>query len=333
MQAAPCSQAGASRPPPARVRNDDARTLTPDAVPPLQVVITFCFIGTIFVPLGAVCLEASSSVVEFTKRYDDVCLPNFGTGQPCTIEFDITEKMKEPVYIYYELHNFYQNHRRYVKSRSDMQLRGDSAASNAACDPKQYVTEVEGAPGYKAPVLPCGLIAWSYFNDTYDFQLNGQGLAVNEKGIAWKSDVNDKFGGMNSVNFNTEEFSQYRGGGTITGPLNEDEHFIVWMRTSALPTFRKLWGKIETDLEAGSVVSVDIDNRYNTYAFDGKKKVILSTASWLGGKNDFLGIAYLVVGCLCYAYGLVFLVLLCKFPRELGDVSLLSWNKHNSKEV
>ena len=90
---------------------------------------------------------------------------------------------------------------------------------------------------------------------------------------------------------------------------------------------------LHATVTAGSVVSVDIDNRYNTYAFDGKKKVILSTASWLGGKNDFLGIAYLVVGCLCYAYGLVFLVLLCKFPRELGDVSLLSWNKHNSKEV
>ena len=26
---------------------------------------------------------------------------------------------------------------------------------------------------------------------------------------------------------------------------------MVWMRTAALPTFRKLWGRIEVDLEPG----------------------------------------------------------------------------------
>ena len=34
--------------------------------------------------------------------------------------------MKAPVYVYYELDNFYQNHRRYVKSRSDSQLEGEN---------------------------------------------------------------------------------------------------------------------------------------------------------------------------------------------------------------
>jgi len=29
------------------------------------------------------------------------------------------------------------------------------------------------------------------------------------------------------------------------------EHFIVWMRTAGLPTFRKLWGKINQNLESG----------------------------------------------------------------------------------
>ena len=30
------------------------------------------------------------------------------------------------------------------------------------------------------------------------------------------------------------------------------EHFIVWMRTAGLPNFRKLWARIDGDLEAGT---------------------------------------------------------------------------------
>jgi len=32
----------------------------------------------------------------------------------------------------------------------------------------------------------------------------------------------------------------------------EDEHLIVWMRTAGLPNFRKLWGKIDGALDAGT---------------------------------------------------------------------------------
>jgi LEM3 (ligand-effect modulator 3) family / CDC50 family len=57
------------------------------------------------------------------------------------------------------------------------------------------------------------------------------------------------------------------------GPVKEDEHFIVWMRTAALPNFRKLWGRIETDIPAGAAIRISIRNRYNSYRFGGKKKV------------------------------------------------------------
>lgn len=44
-----------------------------------------------------------------------------------------------------------------------------------------------------------------------------------------------------------------------SGYCAEDDHFIIWMRTAAMPTFRKLYGVISTDLEPG-VYTVEIAN-------------------------------------------------------------------------
>lgn len=56
--------------------------------------------------------------------------------------------------------------------------------------------------------------------------------------------------------------------------VDEDEHFIVWMRVAALPNFRKLWGKINVDLKKGDVITVNVQNLYNTYSFGGQKKLV-----------------------------------------------------------
>ena len=90
---------------------------------------------------------------------------------------------------------------------------------------------------------------------------------------------------------------------------------MVWMRTAALPNFRKLYGKIEVDLEPDEEIAVTIQNNYNTYSFGGKKKLILSTASWLGGKNDFLGMAYLMFGGLSIFLALIFILIRLIRPR------------------
>lgn len=95
----------------------------------------------------------------------------------------------------------------------------------------------------------------------------------------------------------------------IINQLSDQEDLIVWMRTAALPSFRKLYGKIEVDLEADDVVTVKLMNNYNTYSFGGKKKLVLSTSNWLGGRNDFLGVSYIFVGSSCVVIALVFLLL------------------------
>lgn len=44
------------------------------------------------------------------------------------------------------------------------------------------------------PIVPCGLIAWSLFNDTYKFAVNSKDLELDKTDIAWKSDKDYKFG-------------------------------------------------------------------------------------------------------------------------------------------
>lgn len=97
--------------------------------------------------------------------------------------------------------------------------------------------------------------------------------------------------------------------------LSEQEDLIVWMRTAALPTFRKLYGKIETDIEDNEEVMLVIENNYNTYEFGARKSIVLSTTAWVGGRNHFLGMAYILIGGISLLLAVGFLLLYVMQPR------------------
>lgn len=173
--------------------------------------------------------------------------PNGLPNCTCTISFKLSEKFSKTVYLYYGISNYYQNHRRYVKSRDDNQLLGKIKTS-VSDDCAPFNKNANGTV-----YAPCGAIANSLFNDTYDLTYNGETNAVTESvtlirtGIAWSTDKKVKFRNPNDLSkFNetvpppnwhvrVENLDTDSGN---TGFINED--LIVWMRTAALPNFRKL---------------------------------------------------------------------------------------------
>jgi len=325
------------------------------------VLPTFFVIGIVFIPIGAVLYITSHNVQEHILDYTDSCVAEiknsiekvpckiainnetimnslkFGNGQECSCDltFTVSDEMPKPVYVYYGLTNFYQNHRRYVKSRDDVQLLGNPKHTSQDCSPFEENNQ-------SLPIVPCGAVANSLFNDTFFLAQTDNGVIIaavdlSYTDIAWKSDREKKF-------FNPKE-----GWGSFIGKIGKppywkkyiyqlsdnpdtngfkNESLMVWMRTAALPTFRKLHSRVNHDLDdpfknglpAGNY-TVNIVYNYPVDSFDGRKRFIISNTSWAGGKNPFLGIAYMVVGSLCILTGFIFLVIHMKFGKSLTELA------------
>ncbi|KXJ91085.1 ligand-effect modulator 3 family [Microdochium bolleyi] len=257
----------------------------------------------------------------------------------CTIQFHIPDDMAPPVYFYYRLGNFYQNHRRYVASYFDRQLKGDAVS---ASDVKGSTCTPLTGPNDNQQYYPCGLIANSMFNDTFSnfTLLNSNVGAPNEtydmtsRGIAWQSDK-DLYGPTQLKDWANvlpppEWQVRYENGrySDAAPPpnLQEDEHFMVWMRTAGLPTFSKLYAKNENAPMKKGDYSIAILDNFRAENYAGTKSIVITTLSPMGGRNTFLGILWLVVGGFCILLAVIFLITNLIKPRKLGDHTYLSWN-------
>ena len=261
----------------------------------LSLVIVLSLFGIIFIILGIVLLVYSHKIKSVELDYT-----NCGNTSFCTQTINIDKRIEGPVFVYYQLNGFFQNSRRYVKSKNIKQLQGDEISEKDDCSPVIYNKDMD--LGDKVSLnntslspndvaIPCGLMAKTFFNDTYTFSINGTQLLVNETGIAFAKD-RDLF--KKNYNMNKQWMD-------LT-----NEHFIVWMRPSGLPNPKKLWGRIEQDLESGTQIDVVINNNYNVDFYEGKKKIILSNANKFGGKNKVLGISYIIVGGLSLICAIIF---------------------------
>jgi hypothetical protein len=262
----------------------------------LSIIIVFSVFGILFIILGIVLLVYSAKVHSAELDYTDCPL-----NSQCTRTITLEEDIDSPVFVYYQLIGFFQNSRRYVKSKETDQLTGDDITAHSNCEPAEKNSEM-GLPanakaldGSGLPdgniAVPCGLMAKTFFNDTFDFNINNVKETVDQTNIAFAKDKDlyDK---------EPDKSKQWH---SIT-----DEHFLVWMRPSGLPNPKKLWGRINKDLKQGDKIEITIDNKYNVTHYEGKKKIILSNATKFGGKNKFLGISYIVVGALSIICAIVF---------------------------
>lgn len=59
-----------------------------------------------------------------------------------------------------------------------------------------------------------------------------------------------------------------------------NEHFIVWMRTAGLPSFRKLYGRIDQTIPAGTQLSFLVNPGFEVVSFGGKKRLGAFPSRW-----------------------------------------------------
>lgn len=279
--------------------------------------------GIIMLVLGIIFYLVLVNAVHVTKRYDDVCK----VGDTCVIDVDIPRDIKGDIEIRYQLTKFYQNHRRYSFSRVDAQLGGDFVDYDGMVNCKPY-RSIGDSKDPKNFILPCGLFAMTVFNDTFTW-LDNDKLFSEEK-ITFKSEKEKLFKELN-VDY-TEGYKWMENGsitedyfpegnnyetafpGGVTNP-----HFIVWMRTSTLPTVVKSYGRCtDCEIKKGRY-QVRINSQFPTESFEGTKSIVIDELTPLGTRNKYLGIVYMACGSVCIACSLVLIISQLIAPRKVGE--------------
>lgn len=262
---------------------------------PKCVAIMYYLVAFVFIPIGIAVLVTSLRM-SFTDRlrYDNIPDCDVGTGvqnttKTCVVAVTLERDLPSDSYMYYGLVNYFQNSRNYIKSRSAEQLRGNANPTISDCN-----------DGGFDKVVPCGLTANSFFNDSFILckdEACTEKITLEKKGIAWDIDVNQRFKAGKLSDGYTEE----------SNALVEDEDFMVWMRLATYNNFHKLYRIIKDPLPAGEYY-VQIQASYPVEQFSGQKFIFLSETKWFGGRSRFLGLAYIIIGGISFVMATLFLI-------------------------
>lgn len=288
--------------------------------PTLKCAITvYVIIGLLFFALGIAILVQSNAIFEYQQQYDTACST---IGKQCSISFTIPKQINQPIYFFYRLTNFYQNHRRYMQSIDFPQLSGGSILDSskiADCAPvilnSDLFTNVSATGAKLDPAsaaFPCGLVARSYFNDTFVLTNTDTNttIPISNVGIAWPDDINYRFKNAN-LSLQWIDIQQ--------------ERFMNWMKVSPFMDFRKTWGVINSNLQAGNY-TVFINPLWDSSIFSGQKWIVLSQTNAFGGRNYFLAYSYLSIGGVSILLAILFIFRKITRPRGILDKKIREYS-------
>lgn len=235
-------------------------------------------VGSLLLALGCWVLPSSNAVVEIVVSYGDTYpklhaekgnlsvrdyARNDRSTRSWTVDVPVPAKMERPILVYYNIEPFYQSYARVLHGVSDVELMGGTASPEQRLAVCPYVaTRFDNG----REIVPCGLMATSLFNDTFEvLDTSNIGISVEETNIAWSSDV-ERF--RNPSNYRDENiswlFERYPGIVNVSKGV-QDEKFVTWMRPAALPSVLKPYGYLSQDLHAGQNLTVRITSRFSVH--------------------------------------------------------------------
>lgn len=304
---------------------------------PCCAMVIFALLTLFLLPAGVIALTFSSSIPLFEIRYDSYCADALQRdnvadplGRPLCIsafDFVVPERFEPPVFIQYRVDGVYLNHREFGDSRDDRLNAGfvRDLGKLMRCRPFRQVGEKQDwsegdDTGYGNVYNPCGGVAWSMFNDSFTLYDTSTGDLVcdtavptptcSKTNIAWDADRYVRY--RQDPPFQERYFSwpnEYIEEAGHQIPNVNDEDTMNWMVASPQRDFRKLWRRLEVPLEPGRIYRVVMAQRWDVTTFGGAKYLSFTTTSWVGGRNQVVGIVMLVIGtltaCMVIALGCV----------------------------
>ena len=101
----------------------------------------------------------------------------------------------------------------------------------------------------------------------------------------------------------------------------------MWYQMESFPNFNKLWGHIWGTLYQNVTYRIEIQNRFSTAEFGGKKFVYITEFNHFGGKSLFLGIVMLVMSGVVVIMILIFVFLYFTkvHKKDIYSTDVLAW--------